>query len=293
MDAFADLRFIGLTDSKIDEVLRKFSEWLEVDELRKPRTIEHHVGWIRKLLSEVRRWPLQKQDYRAFLKKWKGKAGVYHYSNLVKAVRVFTRYLGCEQIGKSFKFPKIDRPVIIAKSKEDLQKFYYEGLERLDDRAFFLLKATSGLRRHEAKDLTLKDIELETGMVVPNNEEATLRGTKNTYVTFINSETRAVLKQLTANREIGEDDKIFGKGFGKSAITYRWHKASDRCGVKLRSDDLRDWFCCEMGRLGVPDRYIDAFCGRVPRSILARHYTDYSPGRLKQIYDRANLKVLA
>jgi len=48
-----------------------------------------------------------------------------------------------------------------------------------------------------------------------------------------------------------------------------------------------------MGELGVQDRYIDAFCGRVPKSILARHYTDYSPERLKRRYDKAGLKVLS
>ena len=47
-----------------------------------------------------------------------------------------------------------------------------------------------------------------------------------------------------------------------------------------------------MGNLGVPDRYIDAFCGRVSRSALARSYTDYSPSKLKAIYDKASLKVL-
>jgi len=47
-----------------------------------------------------------------------------------------------------------------------------------------------------------------------------------------------------------------------------------------------------MGRLSVPDRYVDAFCGRVPRSILARHYTDLSPEKLKEICGKANLKVL-
>jgi intergrase/recombinase len=35
-----------------------------------------------------------------------------------------------------------------------------------------------------------------------------------------------------------------------------------------------------MGELGVQDRYIDAFCGRVSKSVLARHYTDYSSERL-------------
>jgi intergrase/recombinase len=63
-------------------------------------------------------------------------------------------------------------------------------------------------------------------------------------------------------------------------------------GLNITPQVLREWFCSEMTRLGVPDRYVDAFCGRVPRSILARHYTDYSPERLKEIYDKAGLKVL-
>jgi hypothetical protein len=32
---------------------------------------------------------------------------------------------------------------------------------------------------------------------------------------------------------------------------------------------------------------------RVPRSVLARHYTDFSPERLKRIYDGAGLRVLS
>ena len=43
---------------------------------------------------------------------------------------------------------------------------------------------------------------------------------------------------------------------------------------------------------GISDSYVDAFCGRVPRSILAKHYLDYSPEKLKAIYDKADLKVL-
>jgi len=59
---------------------------------------------------------------------------------------------------------------------------------------------------------------------------------------------------------------------------------------------LRDksvfWFCCQLGELGVPDRYVDAFCGRIPKSVLAKHYRDYSPEKLKRIYDKANLTTL-
>lgn len=42
----------------------------------------------------------------------------------------------------------------------------------------------------------------------------------------------------------------------------------------------------------VADRFIDAFQGRIPRSVLARHYTDYSLENLKAIYDKAGLRVL-
>ena len=47
-----------------------------------------------------------------------------------------------------------------------------------------------------------------------------------------------------------------------------------------------------MGELGVPDRFIDIFQGRVPRSVLAKHYTGKGTRLLKEIYDKADLKIL-
>jgi intergrase/recombinase len=48
-----------------------------------------------------------------------------------------------------------------------------------------------------------------------------------------------------------------------------------------------------MGELSVRDRYIDIFCGRAPKSVLAKHYTSREIQKLKRIYDKAVLKVLA
>jgi intergrase/recombinase len=78
----------------------------------------------------------------------------------------------------------------------------------------------------------------------------------------------------------------------RSAISHIFYRAFQRSGVQIKCIDLRNWFCVEMAKLGVPDRYVDVFCGRTPNSVLARHYTDYSPQTLKEIYDKANLKVL-
>jgi hypothetical protein len=47
-----------------------------------------------------------------------------------------------------------------------------------------------------------------------------------------------------------------------------------------------------MVSLGVNDRYIDAFCGRIPKSVLAWHYTNYNPERLGRFYEEANQKAL-
>jgi intergrase/recombinase len=65
-----------------------------------------------------------------------------------------------------------------------------------------------------------------------------------------------------------------------------------KTGLRITPQIMREWFCMELGSLGVQDRFIDAFCGRVPKSILARHYSDYSPERLREIYQKAKLKVL-
>jgi len=72
----------------------------------------------------------------------------------------------------------------------------------------------------------------------------------------------------------------------------RAHYARAKTKFDFTPQVLREWFCEEMARLGVADRYIDAFCGRTPKSVLARHYSDYSPEKLKAIYDKAELKVL-
>jgi intergrase/recombinase len=70
-----------------------------------------------------------------------------------------------------------------------------------------------------------------------------------------------------------------------------WKYADTESGVGVTPQVLREWFCDEMGRLGVPDRYVDAFCGRVPNSVRAKRYSDFAPEKLKDIYDKANPKI--
>jgi len=45
-------------------------------------------------------------------------------------------------------------------------------------------------------------------------------------------------------------------------------KPKEETSIYITPRILREWFCNEMRMLGVQDRYIDAFCGRVPEAYL-------------------------
>ena len=51
-------------------------------------------------------------------------------------------------------------------------------------------------RTHTCGELRLKDVNLQKRMIIPNNRKGTFRGTKNTFVTFINSNSNDSIGQL-------------------------------------------------------------------------------------------------
>jgi intergrase/recombinase len=71
-----------------------------------------------------------------------------------------------------------------------------------------------------------------------------------------------------------------------------WKIAQDKTGINITPTEAASMVLLRNARLGVSETYVDAFCGRVPKSVLARHYTDFSPEKLIEIYKKADLKVL-
>jgi integrase len=143
--------------------------------------------------------------------------------------------------------------------------------------------ASSGLREMEILTLNRDDLDLEDRAILPKNHEGL---TKKSWCSFYSPECDELLKgQLSSSSH-----RIFN--IGPQGLRRAFSGASQLSGVRLRPKDLRDWFACEMGRLGVQDRYVDAFQGRVPKTILARHYSDFTIEKMRGVYDRANLRVL-
>ena len=271
-------------------ILLDFEDYLRVDRRLEDGSVMRHMQEIRKLFRIAEFDPLRatKRDLRGYLKRFLDRSP-YTYANVLKALRVFYRdYLGRPEVVEGFKFPpKTFKPVTIP-SKGELRMFY-DWLDEPLAKAIFLMFATTGLRRKEVFSLRIGDIDFSKRMVIPRGGSSR---TKRAWVTFYNEEAEQALKEYLGSFDgLDREAKLFP--VTETYFRKRCKAFETQTGIRITPQVLREWFACEMGRLGVPDRYVDAFCGRVPRSVLARHYTDFSPEKLKEIYEKAKLKVLS
>ena len=136
--------------------------------------------------------------------------------------------------------------------------------------------------------LSLKpeDIDFEKRMITPNNH---LGETKKSWCSFYNEEAEHALNEYLATKNHSRSKRIFP--MQRHEAVELWKSARAKTGLNITPQKLRQWFSSEMLHLGVSETYIDAFCGRVPKTVLARHYTDFSPEKLNKIYRRAKLQI--
>jgi integrase len=276
------------TKERINDLITEFRDFELVDLRRGKKTICDHVYYVRKFLEQLQK-PVKMvfvEDVRAYFKSLNG-ASCPTYKNTLSALKVFFRdFLSKPQLVESFKFPRQQfKPKRIV-TKEQL-RWFFEYLETPKERTLFLLYASSGLRRNELINLEPANVDLNNRMITPCGHKGE---TKKPWVSFFNSEAEKALNEYLTSKKPSTSPRIFP--MPRSEERGLWKIAKEQTRINVTPQRLREWFCCEMALLGVNDRYIDAFCGRTPKSILARNYTDYAPEKLEQIYEKANLKVL-
>jgi len=267
----------------------EFEEFLLVDRCKSKVTARDYSLLIRNFLERVGKVAAQinVEDIRNYMRVIKETRSVSHYINVLSALKSFFRdYVRCPELVEGFKFPTKNPSIKSIRSREDLAKFY-SALPDVRSKAIFLMLASSGLRRGEVLSLHLQDVDFTKRMLAPKCHEG---NTKRSWISFYNAEAQEVLDQFLKVRW-KHSDKLFP--ITKPDFEKAWRTARQTANVNVKPKDLRDWFADEMGRLGVQDRYIDAFQGRTPKSVLARHYSDYSPEKLQAIYEKAQLKILA
>jgi integrase/recombinase XerD len=271
-----------------ETLLTRFREFLKVDLRRSDKTAYEHTYYIKKFLNELA-VPIEQataEDIRKYLKSLSN-ASSAKYKNILMALKVFFRdFLKAPETVSSFKFPhQVFKPKQIL-SKEQLQQFY-QSLETKKEKALFMLYATTGLRRDEILSLKPENIDFQKRMITPNNHESE---TKKSWASFYNEEAEIVVREYLATKKPSRSQRLFP--MQRDEVVELWKPAREKTGIDITPQKLRQWFCSEMMRLGVSETYVDAFCGRVPKSVLARHYTDFSPKRLEDIYEKANLDCL-
>jgi integrase len=206
--------------------------------------------------------------------------------NYIKTLRRYFRdYRGDPNRVKTFRFANSISPPPWCPSRSDLQRFFAE-IEGEKERALFLMYASTGRRRNEILDLKMTQVNIDERTVYPTGGSCS----KRTWYSFFNDECREALEEYLGTRKAPNNEKLFP--LGSKNLHLLFCEAREETRLTITPKVLRFWFANEMARLGVPDRFIDAFQGRIPRSVLARHYTDYSLENLKAIYDRAGLRVL-
>jgi len=249
-------------------------------------TVNQYTYIIANFIKGLDGQDLDKEAIRNFLARYSNHSK-HRYSNVLKALRILIRdYLGKGELIKSFAFPHIGYEYKEVPTKEQFKRFF-QALDSPMSRCLALLYATSGLRRDEVRKLRIKDLDRANRMIKPADETSR---TKGRFVSFWNSECDKVLNEHLGESN-GQDPETRLFSISAFEVNRIFKKASEKSGVKIKPTDLRRFFATEMSRLGVSETYINCYQGRLPRSVLSRHYLDLSKERLKEVYDKADLKT--
>ena len=143
------------------------------------------------------------------------------------------------------------------------------------------------MRRTELLELEKSDVDTSLRLVKSKHNTRT----KRAGITFYTSETEEYLQRYLASRHDNKE-RLFR--ISKNVFYKMWVKISEKAGVRITPQVLRKWQASTLGENGCPDRYVDIFQGRAPRTVLAKHYTGKDLLRLKSIYNKFSeeLKLL-
>jgi intergrase/recombinase len=142
-----------------------------------------------------------------------------------------------------------------------------------------MLYKDSGLRRSELLQLQKHDIDMSLRSVKSKHNTRT----KRAGITFYTEETETFLNNYLNSRK---DNKLKLFRIDMNIFYKMWIQISEKAGIKIRRQVLRKWQSTTLGENGCPDRYVDVFQGRAPKTVLAKFYTGKELLRLKAIYEK-------
>jgi integrase len=203
-------------------------------------------------------------------------------TNQIKALRRYLRdFLKLGKWIEEFDFSESKVKPKEIPSDEQLIEFFNLLPEQVQ--VVFLFLLTSGLRLGEVMSLRLDNIDLETNMIDASNIHS--GKTKHSWISFFTQQACEYLTEYLEREDKFEDPDLRIFSLSMRSIQQAFKNASDQLGLSINPHLLRTIFVEKCTLAKIPDKYIDALCGRVPQTVLAKNYTDYSPKSLRQQYD--------
>ena len=246
-------------------------------------TVYHYTSKIRTFMRDKK--TLNDKDVQIYIEKKKQECCLDYVSNIISAFKAYFRDYKGLRFMDGYKHPS--SPL---KMKQEIEpkivKAFIETIDNLTVKCVALLLATSGLRKSEVLELKKVDIDRRLRCIIPTCHSGE---TKHSGISFYNDEAESCLTDYEKTSST-KNDKLFC--IGHETFLRAWNRARRKTGLNLKPKDLRDFFSQEMGKALIPDRYIDIFQGRAPKGVLAKHYTPQGVKLLREIYDKANLKIL-
>jgi len=270
----------------LKSVVSEFHKHCAIDERLESRVCRDYKNTALRFLRFTK-GEVSQESIRAYLSSYMDKAPKT-YNNQLCGLRAFVmRFLKRKELMEGFKKAHEDgRYEVELPTKAQIRRGF-EALTDDKERAIYLMYASSGLRQMELRRLSrFEDVDFRLRAVKSKHNTRT----KKAGVTFYNEECEVYLKKYLSSRRDSSETLL---PISNCAFYAMWRKASESAGVRITPQVLRKWHSTELGELGVPDRYVDVFQGRAPKTVIAKFYTGKELERLKRIYDKAGLKVLS
>ena len=265
--------------------LAEYERFLRINMRLSETTIKESCRKIRNFL-EFSKGLLNQNTISDYLSIFLNRKSTTYNSHITDLRRFVRDFLGLKDLISKFRMAPIDPSgrKIELPNKKRLRKGF-RALTNNREKAIFLFTATTGLRKCEILSVQKDQVNFKNRSVIPNH----FTRKKRSGITFFSESTKTfLLKYLNERKDT--DPRLF-------IISDRqwrkiWKKVTKASGIKITAQILRVWFATEMGEKLIPDRFVDVFQGRAPRSVLAKHYTGKGLRRLKRIYNKASLKLI-
>ncbi|NQV40189.1 MAG: site-specific integrase [Nitrosopumilus sp.] len=273
------LKIVPDKDSEIIDLKSSISEYetYAKEELKlNAKTITNQLSTLSRFLHHCN-GIINKESVKSYLDtnesdSWK--------SNQIKALRRYIRdYLKLGNWIESFEFSKTKAKIKHLPSDQELLEFVKEL--KGESQIAFLLMYTSGLRIGEIVKLKVENLNFEINSI--DASEIHDGDTKHSWVSFFTTPLAKILQNYIEGKYIANNENLFS--IESRTIQNNFKLVSEKLGIELTPHVLRSVFTEKCTVAKISDKYIDALCGRTSPSIIAKHYTDYSPQKLRLQYN--------